>query len=119
METTTPTSTPPAGGSWKVMGILSVVFGGLSILFAFIPCLGAYAMYSGVLATILSIVAFVMANSAKAPKTMAIVGIVISLASVGVGYWRYTQLKDLGSAFEKGMNNALDSINKKLDTTKK
>ena len=95
------------------MGILSLVLGGLSILFSFIPCLGAYAMYSGVLATILSIVAFVMANSAKASKTMAIIGLVISLASIGMGYWRYTQLTELGNSIQKGLSNLQDSLNKK------
>lgn len=110
METT---NTQKPSGGWKVMGIISVVLGGLSILFAFIPCLGAYAMYSGVLATIISIVAFVMANSAKASKTMAIIGLVISLASIGIGYWRYTQLMEISSSMQKGLENLKDSLNKK------
>ncbi len=114
MENTTP---PPApGGSWKVMGILSVVLGGLSILFSFIPCLGAYAMYSGGFATILSIIALVLANSAKAPKTMAIIGLVISLLSVGVGVWQYKKLTEVGSAFKSAVDRADSTI--KADTSK-
>ncbi|HXB11707.1 MAG TPA: hypothetical protein VNZ45_06960 [Bacteroidia bacterium] len=110
MENTT--AQKPSGG-WKVMGILSVVLGGLSILFSFIPCLGAYAMYSGVLATIISIVAFAMANSAKASKTMAIIGLVISIASIGIGYWRYTQLTEAMGTLQKNLGNLQDSLNKK------
>ena len=107
------TTTQKPSGGWKVMGILSVVFGGLSILFSFIPCLGAYAMYSGVLATIISVIAFVVANSAKASKTMAIIGLVISLASVGVGYWRYTQLTEAVGSLQKNLGKLQDSLNKK------
>jgi len=107
----TPTQKP--SGGWKVMGIISVVLGGLSILFSFIPCLGAYAMYSGVLATIVSVIAFVLANSAKASKAMAIIGLVISLASVGVGYWRYTQLTDAVGTIQRNVDKLQDSLNKK------
>jgi uncharacterized membrane protein YphA (DoxX/SURF4 family) len=107
------TNTQKPSGGWKVMGIISVVLGGLSILFSFVPCLGAYAMYSGVLAAIISIVAFVMANSAKAPKTMAIIGLLISLASIGMGYWRYTQLTEMVGSMQKGLDNLKDSLNKK------
>jgi len=107
------TTTKSSSGGWKVMGILSVVLGGLSILFSFIPCLGAYAMYSGILAAILSAIALVMANSAKASKTMAIIGLVISLASAGLGYWRYTQLQEIGTSLQKFGNDLKDSLNKK------
>ncbi len=107
------TTTQKKSGGWKVMGIISVVFGGLSILFSFVPCLGAYAMYSGVLAAILSIVALVMANSAKASKMMAIIGLVVSLGSVGIGYWRYTQITAALGSVEKGLDSLKDSLNKK------
>jgi len=100
-ENTTPAS--PKSGSWKVLGIIAVVFGGLSILFAFIPCLGAYAMYTGGLATILSIIALVLANNAQAPKTLAIIALVVSLASAGIGYWQYTQIKKAGAEMEKSL----------------
>ncbi|HTB31542.1 MAG TPA: hypothetical protein VK808_05925 [Bacteroidia bacterium] len=109
MENTTPTPAPKSGG-WKVMGIISVVLGGLSILFAFIPCLGMYAMYSGVVAAILSIIALVMANSAKASKMMAIIGLVISVASIGVGYWRYKQIEGALDSTMQKLNDLSDSL---------
>ena len=117
MENTTQNS-KPAGGGWKVMGILAVVFGGLSILFSFIPCLGAYAMYSGVLATILSVIALVMANSAKASKGLAIIGLVLSVASIGVGYWRYKQIEEGLGKLSNSLNALGDSLKKMGDTTK-
>jgi len=114
MENTTPTPAP--GGSWKVMGILSVVIGGLSILFSFIPCLGMYAMYSGAFATILSVIALVLANSAKAPKTMAIIGLVISLISVGIGVWQYKKLTEVGSVLKTGLDRVDSTL--KADSAK-
>ena len=114
MENTTPTPAPKSNG-WKVLGILSVVLGGLSILFSFIPCLGAYAMYSGGFAAILSIVALIMANSAKANKTMAIIGLVISLVSVGVGVWQY---RNIVSPLKDAAEKIKDSLNIHIDTTK-
>ena len=42
MENTTPTA--PKSGGWKVMGIISVVLGGLSIILSFIPCVGGLAI---------------------------------------------------------------------------
>ncbi|HXB10468.1 MAG TPA: hypothetical protein VNZ45_00665 [Bacteroidia bacterium] len=128
---TQPTQAPaPAGGAWKVLGILSVVLGGLSILFSFIPCLGMYALYSGGFATILSIIALMMANKAKAPMTLAIIGLVISLLSAGIGYWQRTKLEQLGGELKKvgdslkiNINTMNDSIKKAVkdinDTTKK
>ena len=130
-NTSAPTQAPaPAGGTWKVLGILSVVLGGLSILFSFIPCLGVYAVYSGGFATILSIIALLMANKAKAPTTLAIIGLVISLISAGIGYWQLRKWEQIGGEFKKGMdslhinlNNLNDSIKKAAkemnDTTKK
>ncbi len=115
MENTTQTPAPAPGGSWKVMGILSVVIGGLSILFSFIPCLGAYAMYTGGFATILSIIALVLANSAKAPKTMAIIGLVISLLSVGIGVWQYKKLTEVGNVLKSGA----DQFQHQMDSTLK
>ena len=103
----------PKSSGWKVMGIISLILGILSILFAFIPCLGAYAMYSGVLAAVLSVIALVMANSAKASKGMAIGALVVSLASIGVGYWRYTQVKSAVETLKNDVNKINDSLNKK------
>ena len=112
-NTSAPTQPPaPAGGTWKVLGILSVVLGGLSILFSFIPCLGMYALYSGGFATILSVIALLTANKAKAPMTLAIIGLVISLLSAGIGYWQRTKLEQLGGELKK----VGDSINVKLNT---
>lgn len=117
MENTTPTPAPKSGG-WKVMGIISVVLGGLSILLSFIPCVGGLAIYSGILATILSIIALVMANSANAPKMMAIIALVISVASIGVGYWRAKQLADAITGGADKFQHQMDSVLKSADTTK-
>ena len=52
-----------------------------------------------------------MANSAKASKMMAIVALVISVASIGVGYWRAKQLAD-------AIGGGLNQLQEKLDSAK-
>jgi hypothetical protein len=110
MENTTPTPAPKSGG-WKVMSIISLCLGGISIVVAFIPCVGSLAIYSGIVATILSIISLVLANSAKASKGMAIIALVVSVASIGVGYWRAKQLAD-------AMTGGLNDLQQKLDSIK-
>ena len=116
MENTTPTPAPTSGG-WKIMGIISLVLGGLSIILSFVPCVGILAFYSGIVAAILSVIALVMANSAKASKSMAIIALVVSVASVGVGWWQAHRLvdavKDGAGQFQHAMDSTL-----KADTSK-
>lgn len=113
MENTTP---KPKSGGWKVMGIISVILGGLSIILSFVPCVGVLAIWSGILATILSIIALALAFSANAPKMMAIIALVISIASIGVGYWQAHRMVSAASnSFQEGfdkMKASVDSANR-------
>jgi len=99
------------------MGIIALVLGSLSIILSFVPCVGILAFYSGIVAAILSIIALVMANSAKASKSMAIIALVVSIASVGVGWWQAHRLanaiKDGATQFGHTMDSAI-----KADTAK-
>lgn len=118
MENTTQSATPaaPKSGGWKTMGIISIIFAGLVIIFSFIPCLGAYAMYLAIVPIILSVIALAMANSAKASKSMAIIGLVVSLVAAAIGYWQYTKISKFGDALKTSLQHA-DSVMAK-DTTK-
>ena len=103
------------------MGIIALVLGALSIILSFVPCIGILAFYSGIASAILSIIALVMANSAKASKGMAIIALVVSLASVGVGWWQAhriaSAIKD-NPELNKALNSLSDSLKKAVDTTK-
>jgi hypothetical protein len=123
MENTTPT--PPAApksSGWKVMSIISLCLGGISIIVAFIPCIGGLAIWSGIVATILSVISLVLASSAKAPKGMAIIALVVSVASIGVGYWRAKQLADamtgVGDAFAHRADSAFKAMDDSLKKSK-
>jgi hypothetical protein len=110
MENTTP---KPKSGGWKVMGIISVILGGLSIILSFVPCVGVLAIWSGILATILSIIALALAFSANAPKMMAIIALVISIASIGVGYW---QAHRMASAVSSSFQEGFDKMKAQVDS---
>jgi hypothetical protein len=111
MENTTP---KPKGGAWKVMGIISVVLGGLSIILSFVPCVGVMAIWSGILATILSIISLILASNAKAPKMMAIIALVVSIASIGVGYWQAHRMAD---AVSGSFQQSFDKMKAQVDST--
>lgn len=54
-----------------------------------------FIFYSGIIAAILGIIALSLANSAKDSKIIAIVALVTSVVSIGLGYWRAKQLAGL------------------------
>lgn len=116
MENTTQTPAPKSGGAWKVMGIISVVLGGLSIILSFVPCVGVLAIWLGILATILSIIALAIAFSAKAPKMMAIIALVVSIASIGVGYWQAHKMAD---AVKGGFEDSFNKMKMQVDSAAK
>lgn len=98
------------------MGIISVILGGLSIILSFVPCVGVMAIWSGILATLLSIIALALAFSANAPKMMAIIALVVSIASIGVGWWQAHRMADaVSGSFQQGfdkMKAQIDSANR-------
>ena len=69
-------------------------------------------MYTGIVALIVSTIAFMQANSARASKSIATIALAISIASIAVGYWRYNQIKDAATF----ISNEIDSLKNKNNT---
>jgi hypothetical protein len=61
--------------------------------FACISDIGCWAIVSGIPLILLSIVILIKALCSKASKRIAIASLIISLASIGTGYWTFTQIK--------------------------
>jgi hypothetical protein len=109
---------PQGGGGTAglVLGIIGCVLGGLSLLLSFVPCVGALALWPGILSVILSGVGLAVAGKSK---TLPIVALCISLASVGMALYQRQQIADaakdiekLGKDFEK---NLKENMNKMKD----
>lgn len=110
------------GTAGLVLGIIGCVLGGLSLLLSFVPCVGALALWPGILSVILSGVGLAVAGKSK---TLPIVALCVSLASVGMAMYQRQQIADaakdiekLGKDFEKNAKDALKRMeenNKKLN----
>jgi len=95
-------SNPNAG---KGLGIAGFVLGLCALVFSFVPCLGAYAVFPGVLAMILAFVALMQASKANSPKGLIIAGLVVSIIGTGIGGYQYMVLKNLGNQIEDATKN--------------
>ena len=64
----------------KVLGILAIVFGSIALLGSWIPIINYLSFFIGTIALILAIIGLIV--NQKKPKTLAIIGSVISFFSV-------------------------------------
>lgn len=64
----------------KVLGILSIVFGGVGLAFSWVPFINNMAFVLGVVGVVLGVIALV--TNRKAKKTLAIIGTVVSALSL-------------------------------------
>lgn len=81
------------------MSISGLVVGILSLLLSFVPCVGALALWPGILASGLSLVGVL---TLTAGKGLGIAALVISLASVGMAIKQQMLIKDIGDDLKKG-----------------
>ncbi|MGR8822375.1 DUF4352 domain-containing protein [Leuconostoc citreum] len=87
----------------KVLGILSIVFGGLGLLLSWIPIINNFAFVLGILALILGIIALVINRKNK--KILSIIGTVISIVTIAIVL--FTQ-----AAYSHAMNKVSEDIKK-------
>ena len=64
----------------KILGILSIVFGGVGLVFSWMPFVNNLAFVFGVVGAVIGIIAIV--TNRKAKKTLALIGTVISVLSI-------------------------------------
>jgi hypothetical protein len=66
------------------LGIVGLVLGTVSLLFAFIPCLGMYALWPAIAATLISVGGLFCGPGAR---VLSIIAVVISLGAVGLAIY--------------------------------
>jgi uncharacterized membrane protein HdeD (DUF308 family) len=120
------TSNPNAG---KTLGIIGLVLGILTAVISFIPCLGALAIYPGVVAIIVSIISMYQANKAKVSSGLAIAGLVCSIIGTVIAGWQMYSINKGVQILNESIENmdttelnqslqSLDSLTKALDSIK-
>lgn len=99
----------------KVLGILSIVFGGVGLVFSWIPFINNLAFVFGVAGLILGIIAIV--TNRKHKKVLALIGTTISIVSMIIVL--ATQ-STYSNSIDKAMNtNNSSSSNEKKSSTEK
>jgi hypothetical protein len=104
------------GTAGLVLGIIGCVIGGLSLLLSFVPCVGALALWPGILGVILSGVGLAVAGKSK---TLPIVALCISVASVGMALYQRQQIVDAAKDVEQGLKGLQQGMQKNADEMKR
>lgn len=89
-EYTTHPEPPKGSGPALGLGIAGMVIGILALLWSFIPCLGAWALWPGLLALVLSGVGLLLSLQAQKVDGFCVAGLCVSVVATGIaGYWYY------------------------------
>jgi hypothetical protein len=121
----------------KGLGIAGFVLGLVALVISFIPCLGMYALFPGIVAVILSVVAFMQANKGNGAKGLIIAAIVVSVIGTGIAAYQYSvlssatsglmelgeelqnmneeQLEELSNDLEEGLQEAIEEAEEATD----
>lgn len=96
----------------KVLGILAIIFGALALLGSWMPIINNFSFILAVLALIFGLIGF--AVNRKRPKTLAIIGTVLSVVSIAIVLATQAMyaksLDKLGKDVEQAVNSASSSI---------
>lgn len=91
----------PKSTAGQGLGIAGFVLGLIALIISFIPCLGMYAIFPGILAIILSAIAFSQASKANAAKGLIIAALIVSILGSAIATWQYFALKTAADKIEK------------------
>ena len=96
----------------KVLGILAIIFGALALLGSWMPIINNFSFILAVLALIFGLIGF--AVNRKRPKTLAIIGTVLSVVSIAIVLATQAMyaksLDKLGKDVEQAVSSASSSI---------
>ena len=96
----------------KVLGILAIIFGALALLGSWMPIINNFSFVLAILALIFGLIGF--AVNRKRPKTLAIIGTVLSVVSIAIVLATQAMyaksLDKLGKDVEQAVSSASSSI---------
>lgn len=96
----------------KVLGILAIIFGGLALLGSWMPIINNFSFILAILALIFGLIGF--AANRKRPKTLAIIGTVLSVVSIAIVLATQAMyaksLDKIGKDVEQAVTSASSSI---------
>lgn len=101
----------------KVLGILAIIFGGLALLGSWMPIINNFSFILAVLALIFGLIG--LALNRKRPKTLAIVGTVLSVVSIAIVLATQAMYAKSLDKIGKDVEQAVSSANSSIESSQK
>ena len=80
----------------NVKGLVGMILGILALVLSFVPCLGAFAIYPGIVGLIFSLLGL-----KNVKKGMAIAGLICSILGTSVAAWQWYNLSKAAEELQK------------------
>ena len=101
----------------KVLGILAIVFGAIALLGSWIPIINYLSFFIGTIALILAIIGLII--NQKKPKTLAIIGSVISFFSLIIALVTLSFYSRMFNDMGKGLDALTNSYSSYFDSSER
>ena len=101
----------------KVLGILAIVFGAIALLGSWIPIINYLSFFIGTIALILAIIGLIV--NQKKPKTLAIIGSVISFFSLIIALVTQSFYSRMFNEMGKGLDVLTNSYSSYFDSSER
>lgn len=101
----------------KVLGILAIVFGAIALLGSWIPIINYLSFFIGTIALILAIIGLII--NQKKPKTLAIIGSVISFFSLIIALVTLSFYSHMFNEMGKGLDVLTNSYSSYFDSSER
>ena len=101
----------------KVLGILAIVFGSIALLGSWIPIINYLSFFIGTIALILAIIGLIV--NQKKPKTLAIIGSVISFFSLIIALVTLSFYSRMFNEVGKGLDALTNSYRSYIDSSER
>ena len=108
------TNVSSKAGLVKGLGIGGLVLGIFALIISFVPCLGAYAMFPGIIAVIISAVGLFLASKEKLGKGLLIAALSISILGCIIAGWQYSNILKAQKGLEE-MNVNFEEVGNELE----
>lgn len=101
----------------KVLGILAIIFGALALLGSWMPIINNFSFILAILALIFGIIGFLV--NRKRPKTLAIIGTVLSIVSIAIVLGTQAMYAKSLDKLSKDIEQSVTSTSSSSDSSQK
>ncbi|MHC9536838.1 CD20-like domain-containing protein [Dellaglioa sp. BT-FLS60] len=92
----------------KVLGLLSIIWGGLALVFSWVPIINNFAFFLGVIGVILGFIALIINRKSK--KTLALIGTVLSIIAIAIVLMAQSSYSDSAENTDTNNDTASKSV---------